>query len=361
MEKAHLKAALVEDDPDHAEFIKQALTDADLTVFGVQRVDCLSAAEASLRSSDYDIVLLDLGLPDVRGFDGLRRVRRQRPEIPAVVLTSNSDPSVGVEAAGHGAQDYLYKGDINARTLERVLRYAVQRQQMYLQLQRANAMLDQKNGELEAANVLLDQKNNHLAQLYETAHQFVDNVSHEFRTPLTVIKEFVTIIRDGLAGEVNDRQREFLDIANDRADDLATMVDDMLDVSKLEAGVLSVWRQQCRVSEILRHVRSALERKAPVKRVDLGNGRRRRLARRVLRRREDRPGGDQPGDQCDQVLRRRRPGDPRGQALRRPRGGRDLRDRQRPGNRRVELEADLQPLPPDSVQPAAAPRGSAWD
>ena len=130
-------------------------------------------------------------------------------------------------------------------------------------------MLDQKNSELSAANKLLDEKNARSAQLNETAQQFVDNVSHDFRSPLTVIKEYAGIIRDGLAGQVTADQKKFLEIINDRADDLANMVDDMLDVSRLEAGIMSVWRRKTKISDVFAHVAPILERKAGIKNVSL--------------------------------------------------------------------------------------------
>ena len=106
------------------------------------------------------------------------------------------------------------------------------------------------------------QKNKKLARLYETAHQFVDNVSHEFRTPLTVIKEFASILQDGLAGEVSGEQREFLTIILNRVDDLSLMTDDMLDISKIEAGLLGVAHEETQIEQIVEHVRTTLERKA---------------------------------------------------------------------------------------------------
>ncbi|MEE8452148.1 MAG: response regulator [Thermoguttaceae bacterium] len=182
-----MRVLLVEDDSDHAEFIMQSLGSAGLTTFEFEHVDCLAAAKATLATNDFEVVLLDLGLPDASGFEALREVRSQCQDLPIVVLTSNSDPSAGVEAAQHGAQDYMFKGDVTVQSLERILRYAVGRQQMYLQLHRANELLDQKNAELQDANRLLDQKNVRLAQLYETAQQFVDNVSHEHRDPRVLV------------------------------------------------------------------------------------------------------------------------------------------------------------------------------
>ena len=113
----------------------------------------------------------------------------------------------------------------------------------------------------------LKEKNQRLSELYDTAHRFVDNVSHEFRSPLTVIKEFTSIILDGLAGDISGQQRDYLKIVINRADDLAVMVDDMLDISKLEVGALSVARTQCRVEQIIERIIATLETKAAARNV----------------------------------------------------------------------------------------------
>ncbi|MBN2474381.1 MAG: response regulator [Pirellulales bacterium] len=255
MTKTHLSVLFVEDDPDDVRLVQSALGQASLTDFELKRADSFAAARESLTAGEFDAILLDLGVPDGCGLELLCGIRQADSTTPVVLLTDGDDDATAMEAIAKGAQDYLHKGEITPSSLQRVLRYAVRRQQMLVQLQ--------------TANELLDQKNKHLAQLYEAAHQFVDHVSHEFRTPLTVIKEFSSIMRDGLAGQISEKQREFLDIVNDRADDLAIIVDDMLDVSKLEAGVLSVWRQECRIADVFEHVRSTLQRKAAIKSVSL--------------------------------------------------------------------------------------------
>ena len=101
----------------------------------------------------------------------------------------------------------------------------------------------------------------------QSAYEFIDGVSHDFRTPLTVIKEYAGIMRDGLVGKVSREQGEILEVIDDRADDLAIMVDNMLDAAKRNAGLLSAWRRRVNVGDILRQVVPALARKAAIKRV----------------------------------------------------------------------------------------------
>ena len=116
--------------------------------------------------------------------------------------------------------------------------------------------------ELRAAKHSLEEQNRRLRELYSTAHQFVDNVSHEFRTPLTVIKEYAAAIDEGLADTDNEEQRQYLDTIRHRVDDLGALVEDLLDISRIEADLLRTSRRPCRVEDIFARVRPTLERKA---------------------------------------------------------------------------------------------------
>lgn len=136
-------------------------------------------------------------------------------------------------------------------------------------LRHANETMRDLCANFEAANAELALKNKRLAELYATAHEFVDNVSHEFRTPLTVIKEFTSILREGLAGPVNTEQEEYLQIIADRTDDLAVMVDDMLDISKQEAGLLSICRRYTNAATIVERHKTTLARKAKANRISI--------------------------------------------------------------------------------------------
>lgn len=109
---------------------------------------------------------------------------------------------------------------------------------------------------------VIAKQNADLGAMAERAHRVVDDVSHEFRTPLAVIKEFASIINDGLAGPVSDQQAQYLRIMSGAVVDLNHMVEDLLDSSKLRAGRLRVERRSYAVETIFETGRAALARKA---------------------------------------------------------------------------------------------------
>jgi PAS domain S-box-containing protein len=121
---------------------------------------------------------------------------------------------------------------------------------------------------LGVTNQLLTSTNQRLSTMYETAHHFVDNVAHEFRTPLTVIKEFASIMDEGLVGELNAEQSDYLRVICARVDDLNGLVNDMLDLSRLEAGLIGVSRRECAIPDIVGRVETILERRAKASNVD---------------------------------------------------------------------------------------------
>ena len=261
MRGSRVRVLLLEDDPVDAELVKRAIRKVT-TPMELQWVSRVSEAIEALANQQFELVLSDLSLPDCDGGETIKRLHEAASEVPIIVLTTIDDRDLAVQLLEVGAQDYLPKDCISGDILDRAIRHAIQRQQQLVETQRLLREVNDGRDMLEA-------KNSKLEKLYKQAHEFVDNVSHEFRTPLTVIKEYASIVCDGLAGEVTDEQVRMLNIVEDRADDLNTMVDDMLDSSKLESGLLGAWRKPCRVPEIFNHVTAALHRKAQVKGVAL--------------------------------------------------------------------------------------------
>lgn len=121
---------LVEDNQGDARLLQEMLNQRSLSGTEVSHVTTMTDAESHLGRHAVDIIVLDLGLPDANGVESIRRAHAAAPRIPLVVLTGSDDEALAAQALQEGAQDYLLKGQIEARGLLRSLRYAIERKAM---------------------------------------------------------------------------------------------------------------------------------------------------------------------------------------------------------------------------------------
>ncbi|MFZ0004105.1 MAG: fused response regulator/phosphatase, partial [Trebonia sp.] len=119
-----LRVLLIEDDDGDAFLVQELLAEADADVV-MERARSLADARRLIPGAAC--VLLDLGLPDARGLQALRWMLQHYPEAATVVLTGLTDEHLGEQAVRAGAQDYLVKGEVSGATLQRVIRYAMER------------------------------------------------------------------------------------------------------------------------------------------------------------------------------------------------------------------------------------------
>jgi diguanylate cyclase (GGDEF)-like protein/PAS domain S-box-containing protein len=121
---------LVEDNPADASLLRRMLDQPGSHDIKVTHVEYMCEAEDHLAKRAVDIVLLDLGLPDAKGFEAVQRAHAAAPHVPLVVLTGLEDESLAGRCLQEGAQEHLIKGQIGAGGLLRALRYAVERKAM---------------------------------------------------------------------------------------------------------------------------------------------------------------------------------------------------------------------------------------
>ena len=208
MHKKPIDILLLEDSSTDAELIQCMLEDHEEFTANVTWVKQVAEAGNAIASKSYSLIIADLQLPDSQGLDTISSLKSFTQQTPIIALTGQV-LHLGIDAIRAGAHDFLPKNQLNKPFIARTILYTIERFQM--------------TAELFAAN----QSNEHLAKMYEMSQQFVDNVSHEFRTPLTVIKEFASIIKDGIDGPVTNRQKDRLTTLITRTNDLALMVDDL--------------------------------------------------------------------------------------------------------------------------------------
>jgi diguanylate cyclase (GGDEF)-like protein/PAS domain S-box-containing protein len=126
-----ISVLLIEDNRGDARLLREMLSEpGSLHRFQLVHVSSITHAEMHLAQHAVDVLLLDLGLPDAEGLEALRRAHAAGPRVPLLVLTGRDDDSLAIEALQQGAQDYLVKGQFEARGLLRAVRYAIERKAM---------------------------------------------------------------------------------------------------------------------------------------------------------------------------------------------------------------------------------------
>src|SRR5215831_4754165 len=118
---------LIEDSPDSALLVNHFLGASKIAEFRVVTASTLQAARDALARDRFDAVLLDLNLPDSRGLATFTQVRDMARGAAIVILTAVEDEAVATSAIGHGAADYLIKGEVGGEGLARRIRFAVER------------------------------------------------------------------------------------------------------------------------------------------------------------------------------------------------------------------------------------------
>jgi signal transduction histidine kinase len=211
-----LQLLLVEDNPGDARLIRHHLRSDTRGAFAspsVTHVETLDAALDRLRSTTFDLVLLDLGLADSRGIETLERLNDliegddDVSPLPVVVLTGLTDDETALEAIQQGAQDYLLKDHLEAELLERAVRYALERH-------RQERVLERQNERLE---------------------RFASIVSHDLRNPLQVARGRLAHVDAGETEEHLEEAVDALDRMEELVDDLLELARDGRDVDTSEA------------------------------------------------------------------------------------------------------------------------------
>jgi signal transduction histidine kinase len=217
---AKVRVLLVEDNPGDARLARELLGEVESFEFELEHVERLSEAVSALNRSRFDVVLLDLSLPDSQGLDGIAGLQKAVPAVPIVVLTGRNDDSVAIDVLKAGADDYLIKGQGDGQLMVRAIRYSIERA-------RGRILLVEAKAKAEVAN--------------RTKTEFLANMSHELRTPLNAIMGFSELLKGQMLGPVgNPTYVEYARDIHQSASHLLQIINDILDLSKVEAGKIEL-------------------------------------------------------------------------------------------------------------------------
>lgn len=270
-DKDAINILLIDDDIDDVRVLQRLLLRMPQQ-YNVDHGSTLSEGLQLTSTSQYQVIFTDLGLPDATGLEAITALNQACPDAAVIAHTGLNEEPLRIEALSQGAVDFLSKQDLSAISLKRCISENLHRSQLqenirclYRAMREKKEMVEAQAAKLTEQARELEEKNQNLKKLCDSAQKFINNVSHEFRTPLCVVKQYSSLIADAVVGPVNDEQTRMLRVIEDRVDDLNNMVDDMLDINRHEAGLLAAARKQCHATEIIERVLPVLQQRASLR------------------------------------------------------------------------------------------------
>ncbi len=240
-----LRLLIVDDSDSDADIVSYILGDPQTRrrYESFRATDIHSALE-SLKHETIDLVLLDLGLPDSEGVSSVKKVMKHA-NCPIVVLSGQNDETVAIQAVQVGAQDYLIKDELSARSLEKAILYSIQRHALSHKLELAME-------KAEAAN--------------QAKSDFLAVMSHEFRTPMNGIIGNLNLLR---SLDLPQQAKELVVNMEMCAESEMALIGDLLEISRMEAGKLPIEAQAFDPYELIRSAVKIMSFNAKAKGLEL--------------------------------------------------------------------------------------------
>ncbi len=231
---------IVEDEAGMRKTLSGILEDAGHSV-----TDSETGSEAlkRIRENPYDIVITDIRLPDVSGLEILEVAREVNPEAAVIMITGYASLETAVDAINEGAYAYFVK-PVNIDEVKTTINNALKQQRLLLENRRLVE-------DLQLSNRRLAEANEELMKLSQLKSEFLANMSHELRTPLNAILGFSELLLDRVPGEINEQQEQCLRDILVSGHHLLQLINDVLDLSKIEAGKIEFRPEHFDLREVI--------------------------------------------------------------------------------------------------------------
>jgi signal transduction histidine kinase len=252
----------IDDDPDNRAFLTKAVSRQG---FEVVTAPNSTQARRQLDGRRPALIFLDVQMPEESGLSLLPQMLRDFPESVVVMMTAYGSEQVAAEALRGGADDYIAK-PIDLQRLRELLqrnldkqRLRAERQSLVARLKESNRYLMRQHAALRRTDEEILQVNRQLEQSNRYKSEFLANMSHELRTPLNAILGFSEIMLDATMSLSTGERTEFLRNIHSSGQHLLGLINDILDLAKIEAGKMELHTEELDVAEVLQEVTAILE------------------------------------------------------------------------------------------------------
>ncbi len=244
----------MDDEKEIRGFLSKALT--RLGGFKVELAESGQDALQKIGKESFDLVLTDLKMPDMDGLQLISEIAKSKPETLTMMMTGHGTIDSALEAMKRGASDYLMK-PLNLDEL----------------IVRIGKVLDEKQRFVRLRDFAdqLEKANQELRRIDSMKSEFVSVASHELRTPLAAIKNAVQLVLKGTTGKINENQVKFLSMADRNINRLTNILNDLLNLSKIESGKIELRFESVGLKGIMELTASSFRPDADAKsiRIDL--------------------------------------------------------------------------------------------
>lgn len=222
--------------------------------FAVETAATIQEGRRKIQESDFDLVLLDVMMPDGRGIDLLSPCQEKDPDLVCVIITGYATVELAVEAIKRGAYDFISK-PFTADLLLMTVNQGLERRRLSLEAKRLQAI------EREAAELAQTKKEMERLDRFKTA--FTLTVAHELRAPVTALQSFLLAMLKGYVSP--DQQRDILQRAIQRSQELLDLVDDLLNLAAAREELTPPKRKMLSLADSLERVVPLLRAQAEEK------------------------------------------------------------------------------------------------